>query len=154
LNVHLMTESPLTWAMAAADAGADTIIISTGTYGVRAALSKIKSLGRRAGIALNPDNSLELLKPILREIDEVLVMSVTPGAGGQEFIPNAARRIASLAEVRKKYKLNFKISVDGGINAETAAQCWAAGADFIVSGNYLSNAADFPAAVQSLLPQG
>jgi len=153
LNVHLMTENPETWVEAAAAAGADTIIVSTGTYGVRAALLKIKSLGKRAGIAVNPDSPLEILKPILREIDEVLVMSVTPGAGGQEFMPDAPRRIAALASARKRYKLNFKISVDGGINAQTAPECWAAGADFIVSGNYLAKAADFPAAVQSLLPQ-
>jgi ribulose-phosphate 3-epimerase len=153
LNVHLMTESPTTWAAAAAAAGADTIIVSPGTYGVRSAITKIKSLGKRAGIAISPDSSLEILKPVLREIDEVLVMSVAPGAGGQEFLPGAIQRIAALAATRKKYKLNFKISVDGGINAKTAQECWAAGADFLVSGNYLAKAADFPAAVISLLPQ-
>jgi len=153
LHVHLMTESPLTWAASAAAAGADTVIVSTGTYGVRAALTEIRALGKRAGIAISPDSPLTILKPVLRDIDEVLVMSVAPGAGGQEFMPDAAARIAALAATRKKYKLNFKISVDGGINPETAPQCWAAGADFVVSGNYLARAADFPAAVQDLLPR-
>ena len=154
LNVHLMTESPLVWAEQAAGAGADTITISAGTAGVRAALARIKELGKRAGIALPPESTVEILKPILREIDEVLVMSVRPGAGGQEFMRDALYKISTLANTRKKYELKFKISVDGGINPETAKLCWAAGADFLVSGAYLAKAADFPLAVHQLMQGG
>ncbi|MDR1207578.1 MAG: ribulose-phosphate 3-epimerase [Rickettsiales bacterium] len=153
LHVHLMTESPESWAGQAADAGADTIILSTGTAGVRKAIAEIKRRGKRAGIALHPETPIEILKPILREIDEILVMSVVPGAGGQEFLAAALGRIFALNNTRKRYGLGFKISVDGGINPDTAAACWRAGADFLVSGNYLANAPDFAIAVQSLLPQ-
>ncbi|MBN1324750.1 MAG: ribulose-phosphate 3-epimerase [Alphaproteobacteria bacterium] len=153
LHVHLMTESPAVWASAAANSGADTIIVSTNTAGVRAALRKIKELGKRSGIALNPESSIDILKPILKEIDEVLIMSVRPGSGGQEFDENILKKIFTLANTRKKYGLKFKISVDGGINPETAKACWQAGADFLVSGSYLSKSHDFPNAVQSLIRQ-
>jgi len=153
LSVHLMVENPLSWVDAAADAGANTLIISTGTVGVKKALTEIKRRGLRAGIALHPDSDIEILKPILREIDEVLVMAIRPGPIGQAFLPNAPGRIAALSNTRKRYGLNFKISVDGGINPETAQICWRAGADFLTSGSYLARAADMPAAVVSLLKQ-
>lgn len=151
LYVHLMTESPGVWAADAADAGADTIVVSGGTAGVRAAITEIHRRGRRAGIALAPDMAVAVLKPILREIDDVLVMSVRPGAGGQEFIPDALRKIRTLAATRRKYNLGFRITVDGGINDKTAQLCWDAGADALVAGSYLAHSADFPLAVQSLL---
>lgn len=151
MHVHLMTESPTAWASAAANAGADTIIVSTNTAGVRAALRKIKELGKRSGIALNPESSIDILKPILKEIDEVLIMSVTPGAGGQEFDETVLRKISTLANTRKRYGLKFKISVDGGITPDAAKACWQVGADFLVSGSYLAHSSDFPIAVQNLL---
>ncbi len=80
-------------------------------------------------------------------------MSVTPGAAGQAFDISALRKIEILRKTREKYGLKFKISVDGGINADTAPDCWAAGADALVSGSYLANSNDFPLAVQSLLPR-
>ena len=153
LHVHLMTESPSVWAIDALDAGADTIIISTNTSGVRSAIRAIKSRGRRAGIALNPETSPDILKPVLRDLDEVMVMAVTPGAAGQEFLPACLHKISLLAATRKKYGLKFKISVDGGITDKTAQLCWDAGADYLVSGSYLARASDFPVAVQSLLKQ-
>ena len=151
LHVHLMTESPAVWAADAVAAGADTVIVSTNTSGVRAALRVIHAAGKRAGIALHPDSSVTILKPILREIDEVMVMAVVPGAAGQSFNPDALHKIAILAATRKKYGLKFKISVDGGINENTAQMCWNMGADFLVSGSYLAHASDFPLAVQSML---
>ena len=153
LNVHLMTENPTLWADQAAAVGADTIIVSTGTNGVRAALRRIRELGKRCGVALHPDSSLDILRPILKEVDEILIMSIVPGAAGQKFLPDALYKISTLANTRRRYGLKFKISVDGGINADTAKECWDAGADFLASGSYLANAADFPLAVQSLLPQ-
>lgn len=151
LHVHLMTESPTVWAADAISAGADTIILSTNTSGLRAALRNIRAAGRRAGVAINPDSSVSILKPILRDIDEVMIMSVDPGAAGQAFNPAALHKISVLAATRKKYGLKFTISVDGGINNKTAAPCWNAGADLLVSGSYLARAHDFPLAVQSLL---
>lgn len=152
LHVHLMTESPSVWANDAIAAGADTIILSTNTSGLRAAIRIIHAAGRRVGIALHPESSVSLLKPILREIDEVMVMSVIPGASGQQFEPQSLHKISVLAGTRKKYGLKYTISVDGGINDKTAQMCWDAGADMLVSGSYLAHAPDFPLAVRSLLP--
>jgi ribulose-phosphate 3-epimerase len=151
LHVHLMTENPATWAKEAIECGADTIIVSSGTNGVIRALNEIRSAGKRVGIALHPNTSLEVIAPVLRNIDEVMVMSVIPGESGQGFIEESISKIASLSNTRRKHGLKFKISVDGGINPETAKKCWAAGADFLVSGNFLSNAPYFAGAVQELL---
>ncbi|MBQ8041697.1 MAG: ribulose-phosphate 3-epimerase, partial [Alphaproteobacteria bacterium] len=151
LHVHLMTESPTVWAADAIDAGADTVILSTNTSGLRTAIRDVRAAGRRVGVALHPESSVSLLKSILRDIDEVMVMSVIPGAAGQTFDTSALHKISILAATRKKYNLNFTISVDGGINDTTAQMCWDAGADVLVSGSYLAHAPDFPLAVQSLL---
>lgn len=151
LHVHLMTESPSVWAADAINAGADTVIISTNTSGVRDAINIIKSAGKRCGIALNPNSSVEILKPILTQIDEILVMAVQPGAAGQKFDEGVIQKIKILHHTRKKHGLKYIISIDGGINPNTAKLCWDAGADLLVSGSYLENAPDFPLAVQSLL---
>lgn len=151
LHVHLMTESPSVWARDAINAGADTIIISTNTAGVRDAINVIKNSGKRCGIAVNPESNLEILVPILKDIDEIMVMAVTPGAAGQEFNPSVLQKIKTLDYTRKKHGLKYLISVDGGINPETAKLCWDAGANLLVSGSYLAKAPDFPLAVQSLL---
>ncbi len=151
LHVHLMTESPSVWATDAINAGADTIIISTNTSGVRDAINIVKSAGKRCGIALNPDSNIEILKPILTQIDEIMIMAVKPGAAGQEFDERAIQKIKTLNYTRKKHGLKYLISVDGGINPETAKLCWDAGADLLVSGSYLAKSPDFPLAVQNLL---
>lgn len=151
LHVHLMTESPAVWAADAVAAGADTIILSTNTSGLRAGLRAVRAAGRRVGVALNPDSSVAILKPVLREVDEVMIMAVAPGAAGQAFNPACLHKISVLAATRKKYGLKFTISVDGGINDKTAQLCWDAGADLLVSGSYLAHSSDFPLAVQSLL---
>jgi len=151
LHVHLMTENPAIWAANAIKAGADTIILPINVNGVRAALRGIRATGRRAGVAINPDIPLSALTPILRDIDEVLVMAVTPGAAGQEFDKSVLQKILVLSTTRKKHGLKYIISVDGGINADTAQQCWTNGADLLVSGSYLAKSNDFPLAVQSLL---
>lgn len=151
LHVHLMTESPSVWAADAINAGADTVIISTNTSGVRDAINIVKSAGKRCGIALNPDSNIEILKPILTQIDEIMVMAVKPGAAGQAFDGDTIKKIKILDVTRKKHGLKYLISVDGGINPDTAKLCWNAGADLLVSGSYLAKAPDFPLAVQSLL---
>ena len=151
LHVHLMTESPSVWACDVINAGADTVIISTNTSGIRDAINVIKGAGKRCGIALNPDSSAQTIIPILKNVDEVMVMAVTPGAAGQEFDERVLQKIKMLDYTRKKHNLNYVISVDGGINPETAQLCWDAGADLLVSGSYLANSHDFPLAVQSLL---
>jgi ribulose-phosphate 3-epimerase len=151
LNVHLMTDMPDTWVDAAAAAGADTITISLEAYGTRQAIDAIRAQKKRAGLAIKPNTPLSELKPFLRDVDEVLIMSVEPGMGGQEFMQSSLARISALAATRDKYKLKFRISVDGGINPEAARACWNAGADFLIVGSYLKQAPDFAGAVQELL---
>ena len=151
LHVHLMTESPSVWARDAINAGADTVIISTNTSGVKNAIKIVKDAGKRVGIALNPESNVEILIPILKQIDEVMIMAVDPGAAGQEFNDDVLQKIKILNYTRKKHGLKYLISVDGGINPETAKLCWNAGVDLLVSGSYLAHAHDFPLAVQSLL---
>jgi len=151
LHVHLMTENPGIWAANAIKAGADTIILSLNTNGVRAALRGIRATGHRAGVAINPETPLSALVPILRDVDEVMVMGVTPGAAGQKFDSSVLQKILALYTTRKKHGLKYIISVDGGINPETAQKCWEYGADLLVCGSYLAHATDFALAVQSLL---
>lgn len=153
LHVHLMTESPSVWAADSIAAGADTVILSTNTSGLRAAIAATHAAGRRVGVALNPESSPAILKPILRDLDEVMVMTVRPGAAGQKFQTDCLKKISILDATRKKYGLKFTISVDGGIDDKTAQMCWDAGADLLVSGSYLARSPDFPLAVQSLLKQ-
>ncbi|MCL1891912.1 MAG: hypothetical protein FWF97_01290 [Alphaproteobacteria bacterium] len=151
LHVHLMTENPAQWAAEAIAAGADTIIVSSGTNGVVRALREIKAAGKRCGIALHPSTPLDIIAPVLRDLDEVMVLAIIPGAAGQPFIESAIPRISALNNTRKKHNLKFKISVDGGINPETAKKCWAAGADLLAVGSFLSKAPDFAEAVQELI---
>lgn len=151
LHVHLMTEGPVVWANDAIAAGANTIIVSTNTSGVRTALHNIRAAGVRAGVALHPDSSVSILKSVLRDVDEVMVMTVAPGAAGQAFNPECLHKISVLAATRKRYGLRFTISVDGGINDKTAQMCWDAGADLLVSGSYLARANDFPLAIRGLM---
>ncbi len=153
LHVHLMTESPDIWASDAIAAGADTVILSTNTSGLRDAIRHVHSSGHRVGIAINPETPISIVKDVLRELDEVMIMGVSPGAAGQPFDPSVLNKIKVLNNTRKTYKLKLKISVDGGIDNITAQQCWNAGADLLVSGSYLAQSNDFPLAVQSLLPQ-
>jgi ribulose-phosphate 3-epimerase len=151
LHVHLMTENPAIWAANAIKAGADTIILSLNTSGVRAALRGIRAIGKRAGVAINPDTPVSALIPVLRDVDEIMVMGVMPGAAGQTFDPSVLQKILALSTTRKKHGLKYIISVDGGINPDTAQDCWDAGADLLVCGSYLAKSNDFPLAVQSLL---
>lgn len=151
LHVHLMTENPGIWAANAIKAGADTIILSCDTNGVTAALRGIRSTGRRAGIAINPDTPMSTMVKFLKEVDEFLIMGVKPGAAGQTFDPSVLQKILALSTTRKKHGFKYIISVDGGINPDTAQKCWNAGADLLVSGSYLAKSPDFPLAVQSLL---
>ncbi|MFQ6778286.1 MAG: ribulose-phosphate 3-epimerase [Alphaproteobacteria bacterium] len=151
LHVHLMTQNVSSWAANCIMSGANTIIIPVTTPKIQSIIQQIHSTGTRVGVALNPDTSVQTLKHILRDVDEVMLMAVNPGASGQEFNSNVLHKISILYATRKKNKLNFLISVDGGINKDTAQLCWNAGADLLVSGSFLANAPDFAIAIQELL---
>ena len=131
-DVHLMLDNPEEYIDAFANAGADGITIHLeGTRDIPLCISKIKDLGLKVGIAINPDTDVQGLVPYLKDIDMVLVMSVFPGYGGQKYIENVNSKISFL---RKEMGPEFHIEVDGGINKENIADVYKLGADVIVAG--------------------
>jgi len=152
LHVHLMVDDPFLWVDTVLRAGADMIILSSGSRNIRRTLKEIARAGKTSGLALAPDFRLKNLTPeILAAVDEIVVMGVKPGASGQQFIPETAGKVKIISATRRKYGFKYKIAVDGGINDKTAKICWAAGADHLISGSYLKNAPDFTNAVIGLL---
>lgn len=104
-------------------------------------INKIKDLGIKVGISIKPNTDIDLIKPYLKDIDLVLVMSVEPGFGGQKFIDNSTNRINYLYELKQEYNYNYVIEVDGGINDETITKC--SNADIKVVGNYITSKDDY-----------
>ncbi len=146
-HVHLMLTRPALYLDPFADAGAQTIQIHVeADCDLHAELSRIRSRGLRAAIALNPETPAEAVFPYLGECDEVLVMTVHPGYGGQSFIADCLPKISA---IRKRAPAK-DIMVDGGINADTAIQAARAGANQLVAGSYLFGQADMAAAVAGL----
>ncbi len=137
LDAHLMLTRPARYLEPFAAAGVDAITIhAEATDPLPATLSRIADLGLRRGVSLNPDTELSAVERVLDQVDLVLVMTVQPGFGGQAFDPRGPDRLARLAALRRQRGLGFALSVDGGVNAETAAACRAAGADILVSGSW------------------
>lgn len=132
--VHLMVENPDNYIEDFAKAKIDIISFHPETTkNPKIIIQKIKKLGMKASLALNPDKPLSKIKPFLNDIDMVLIMSVFPGAAGQEFIPSVLETIKKL----RKLKPNINIAVDGGINAITAKQVIKAGANVLISGSFI-----------------
>ena len=137
-DVHLMIQNPINYVENFASAGADYITIHVEAEGnVEETLKKIRSLGKKAGISLNPGTDVKEILDYLPLVDLILVMSVQPGFGGQSFKPNALEKISFLRKEIDSKKLNILISVDGGINRETGKQCVDAGVDILAAGSYL-----------------
>jgi ribulose-phosphate 3-epimerase len=137
LETHLMIESPERLIPQFAEAGADRITVHVETCpNLYRTIQQIKSLGARAGVTLNPATSLITLEEILPEVDLVLVMSVNPGFGGQEYIPSSTAKIARLRQMLRERSLeHIEIEVDGGISPDNAAQIVRAGATVLVAGS-------------------
>jgi len=134
LDVHLMIAQCDPYLEAFAKAGADTIIVhvEAGPHLYRS-LQAIRSLGKRAGVTLNPGTPVETIEPVIDIVDQILVMSVNPGFGGQAFIPSAAERISRLRALAASRPID--IEVDGGITAENAPAVVRAGANALVAGS-------------------
>jgi ribulose-phosphate 3-epimerase len=142
-DTHLMLAEPHRYVEAFAKAGADLIIIHIEPdYDHAAALDRIRALGCRRGIALNPGTPADAVAPLLAQVDLVLAMTVQPGFGGQSFRADVLPKIAQLAAWRAERALDFIIEVDGGIDLASAAQCRAAGAEHFVAGTSFYRAAD------------
>ncbi len=133
-DVHLMIEKPERYLKDFVDAGADLLTVHYETCPhLHRVVQQIKELGVKVGVAINPATPVELLKPILAELDLVLVMSVNPGFAGQSFISSALEKIKLL----KEWRPDLLVEVDGGVNGETAASVRDAGADVLVSASFL-----------------
>lgn len=135
-DTHLMIERPENFIEDFKKAGSDIITIhSSTTKHLDRTLSLIKSKGMKAGLALNPQDSLEILDYTLENLDLVLIMSVNPGFGGQKFIPSALRKISEVKKIIEERDLNTLIEVDGGVKLENAKEVLEAGADILVAGS-------------------
>ena len=134
-DVHLMISPVDSFLDAFAEAGADTITVhpEAGPH-VHRTIQRIKGLGKKAGVSLNPATPAKMLDYVLEDIDLVLVMSVNPGFGGQKFISSQLRKIEAIANRIAKENLDVLVEVDGGIDPETAPQAIAAGANVLVAG--------------------
>ena len=117
-------------------------------YGV---LQEIKKAGAQAGLVLNPGTPVAAAKELLPLVDQVLVMTVNPGFGGQKFIPQMVNKVQELAKLRDSLGLSFNIEVDGGINDETIKDCAAAGANVFVAGSYVFGADNPVSRIEKLM---
>lgn len=149
LDVHLMVDNPdkmLEWF---ANAGADILTVHAEVCPhLDKTLQQIHTLGMKAGVSLNPATSEQSLEYVLDKVDQILVMTVNPGFGGQTFIKEQLAKISALRDMRKGR--NYQIEVDGGINAMTAAECVAAGADILVAGTAVFAGRDYKSNIEAL----
>jgi ribulose-phosphate 3-epimerase len=134
-DVHLMISPVDLFLDAFAEAGADTITVhpEAGPH-LHRTIQRVKALGKKAGVSLNPATPAKMLDYVLEEIDLVLVMSVNPGFGGQKFISSQLKKIEAIANRITKEDLNVLVEVDGGVDPETAPRAVSAGANVLVAG--------------------
>lgn len=150
-DVHLMIKEPEKYWKEFQKAGADLITFHNEIDADKERLIKdIKASGVKAGISIKPKTPVSEIANLLEHLDLVLVMTVEPGFGGQSFMCDMLPKISELRKIIDENHYNCLIEVDGGINAETALQCAEAGADVLVSGNYIFSAANPKSAVCSL----
>ena len=147
LHVHLMVMRPDLYAPKFIEAGADTVLIHVESpCDVKATLAAIRASGKRAGLTLCPETPVSALPGFEDLLDEVLIMTVHPGFGGQSFLKSGVPKITETAQLMP----DVDISVDGGINAETGAWCAGAGANVLLAGSFLFQAADMRDAIANM----
>ena len=150
-DVHMMVTNPERYVDQVVKAGADVVTVHVeATPHIHRALQLIKAAGAKAGVVINPGTSVAAIEAVLGQVDQVLVMTVNPGFGGQAFIPATLEKVRQLADLRQKNGYNYLIEVDGGVNDKTAADCLAAGADILVAGSYVFGHSDPVQAIQTL----
>lgn len=153
LDVHLMLVDPVPYFEEFAEAGADHLIIhaeSPGCLHLHRCLRKIRDLGMKAGVCLNPATSHEAIEYVYEDVDIVLLMSVNPGYGGQSFIPQILRKIERVAGRIQQLGLKSEIEVDGGVNTKNARAIIDAGATVLVAGHAVLDAEDPKEAIKIL----
>jgi len=140
LDVHLMIVNPERYLEDFARAGADVITVHfEATPHAHRAVQKVKELGKKAGLAINPATPLSAFEALLPELDLALLMSVNPGFGGQKYIPQSTERLRRLKAMRDALNPACLIEVDGGVNQTTVGEVYLAGADVAVAGSALFN---------------
>ncbi|MCA5013571.1 MULTISPECIES: ribulose-phosphate 3-epimerase [unclassified Enterococcus] len=140
LDVHLMIIQPENYIEEFAKAGADIITVhQESTPHIHRAVQMIKASGVKAGVVINPGTPLSAIEYVLDLVDQVLIMTVNPGFGGQSFIESSLNKIAQLKEWKDTKGYTYDIEVDGGIEPETARRCKEAGANVFVAGSYIYN---------------
>jgi len=151
IDVHLMVENPRAFVPLFSEAGADWISLHVeATVHLHKDLTMIRSLGRKAGAALNPATPIETLGEVLSVLDFVLIMSVNPGWGGQSFIPGCREKIGRLRDRIRAEGLTVPIEVDGGIKLDNAGDIIRAGCEIVVAGSAVYDAPDPAAAIRAL----
>ncbi|AQP43113.1 ribulose-phosphate 3-epimerase [Streptococcus gallolyticus] len=150
-DCHLMVVNPERYVDAFAQAGADIMTIhAESTLHIHGALQKIKAAGMKAGVVINPGTPVSAIESVLSLVDQVLIMTVNPGFGGQAFIPEMLEKVAKVAQLRDEKGYDFDIEVDGGVDNKTIKACYDAGANVFVAGSYLFKASDLAAQVETL----
>ena len=151
LDVHLMIEQPERYISDFKDAGANilTVHYEASTH-LHRTLQAIKSEGMKAGVALNPHTNVDLLMPVIEEVDLVCLMSVNPGFGGQKFIEGTYRKVSKLKELITKANVSTKIEIDGGVTSENAKDLLECGADVLVAGSFVFKSENPTATISNL----
>ncbi len=151
VDVHLMIKNPDKLLENFVKAGANYLTVHyEEVVHLNRTINRIKELGCKAGVSINPSTPVQLLEDIAEYTDMVLLMSVNPGFGGQSFIPNVINKIEELVDLRKKLKTNFLIEIDGGIDKKTIVSAFKAGVDTFVAGSSIFNSDNITAATAEL----
>jgi ribulose-phosphate 3-epimerase len=153
LDAHLMVDRPVRYAEQFCKAGADLVNVHVEAdepEQIQAALERIRSCGKKTGITLKPGTPAEAALPWLEQVDLILVMTVEPGFGGQRFMADMLPKLRTIRSWIRERGLSCELEVDGGVDAETAPLCVAAGADVLVAGSAVFGAADRAAAIRAI----
>jgi len=151
LDTHLMMSNPEDYIERFAAAGADILTVHIEALpDPRDVLQSIRKLGKKAGLSLNPPTDFGRVEPYLGDIDLLLVMSVNPGFSGQKFMPEVLPKLEAARAWRASHDADFELEIDGGINKDTVASAWSAGADVVVGGAAVLGTEDYKTAIARL----
>ncbi|MCE9624521.1 MAG: ribulose-phosphate 3-epimerase [Deltaproteobacteria bacterium] len=151
IDAHLMIDHPDQYVADFIKAGANYVSVHVeASRHLHRSIQLIRSLGAKAGIALNPHTPIASMGYILDEVDFILVMTVNPGFGGQKFIPAAFKKVAELDQLRREHGLSFQIEIDGGVKVDNIAEISRAGVDIFVAGSAVFNSGNYQETVQAM----
>ena len=151
IDAHLMVSNPDLVLEDYIEAGANYLSVHVEvSHHLHRTMQKIKSLGAKAGVALNPHTPVASMGYILEEVDFVLIMTVNPGFGGQKFIPAAFKKVSELDQMRREHNLNFQIEIDGGIKVDNIAEVSQAGVDIFVAGSAIFGSENYAQTISAM----